>query len=628
MRKSVVLKVLIPACVMTLGAAILAGWGFSMYAERTMRHRAVQESQSALEDFHVLLTVTHELLSEKVRASMKNLQVDARRVGSPSQGKPITVGTEQVPDLLFGGTPQANRFELVDAVVARMGGTATLFSRRGNDFIRISTNVKKPDGARAIGTPLDPKGKAILALREGRAFYGRVTILGSHYLTGYEPLQGADGTTLGALYVGYKIETLGRVAEAARSTRIMETGFRSLLDPTGQPIFIPSHLPPESAHAILKSGVLQGKTWKLTRKPFDPWDFALVAAYPIEEVDKPILYLRLFALAVGLGGTVAVTIIFRLFLRRLLLGPVQVVLDGIQRRDLTFQIQNLSEDEIGGLGRAFNESNEQYRSIFHSLAKDSERVASGSVELSSTSKALRTTVDAIAHAGERQRHSMTSVSGAMDELSSLIGQVESGVEDSRKRTGDAVRASDQGTHAGEASAQAMGAIQTATERMSKAVAVIQGIARQTNLLSLNAAIEAAKAGTMGKGFAVVAEEVRKLAERSALSTREIHAMIEEVDAVVLQGANAVAESGKSMESIRGSIKALAASMDQIAAAMQAQLQTRNSAMGHVESAVADTERAVSGSVQMATTVSEVARTASELAQVAESLAAQVARYKI
>jgi methyl-accepting chemotaxis protein len=307
---------------------------------------------------------------------------------------------------------------------------------------------------------------------------------------------------------------------------------------------------------------------------------------------------------------------------------VQVVLDGIQRRDLTFQIQNLSEDEIGGLGRAFNESNEQYRSIFHSLAKDSERVASGSVELSSTSKALRTTVDAIAHAGERQRHSMTSVSGAMDELSSLIGQVESGVEDSRKRTGDAVRASDQGTHAGEASAQAMGAIQTATERMSKAVAVIQGIARQTNLLSLNAAIEAAKAGTMGKGFAVVAEEVRKLAERSALSTREIHAMIEEVDAVVLQGANAVAESGKSMESIRGSIKALAASMDQIAAAMQAQLQTRNSAMGHVESAVADTERAVSGSVQMATTVSEVARTASELAQVAESLAAQVARYKI
>jgi len=628
MKKSLVLKVLIPACVMTLGAALLGGWAFSVYAERTTRHRAALESESALKDFHVLLAVTHELLSEKVQASMKSLQVDVRRGGALSQGKPVTVANEQVPDLLFGGTPQANRFELVDSAVARLGGTATLFSRRGDDFIRISTNVKKADGTRAIGTALDPKGKAILALREGKPFYGRVTILGSQFLTGYEPLQGAGGATIGALFVGYKIESLSLVAEAVRTTNIMETGFRSLLDQSGEPLFFPDHLPAEAVQKILKTGSLQGKPWELTRIPFEPWDFTLIAAYPDEEVSKPILYIRLIALGVGLGGTLAVTVIFRLFLRRLLLRPVQTVLEGIQRKDLTFQIQNLSSDEIGELGRAYNEGNEQSRSIFRELAHDSERVASGSLELSATSEEMRTTADAIAQAGERQRHSMNSVSRAMDDLSRLIGQVEAGVEDSRTRTTDAVRASGKGAVAGEAAARAMEAIQSTTGRMSKAVAVIQDIARQTNLLSLNAAIEAAKAGTLGKGFAVVAEEVRKLAERSAQSTREIHSLIEEVDTVVLQGADAVSESGKSLESIRGSITALAGAMDQIAGAMQTQLQTRNSAMGDVETAVSEAERTLSASTQMAATVSEVARTASELAKIAESLAAQVARYKI
>lgn len=628
MKKSLALKILLPACVMTFGAAILAGWAFSLYAERVTLQRAAQESQSALEDFHVLLSVTHDLLSEKVATSMKLFQADSKRAGVTSQGRPVQVGNETVPELLFGNTPQANRFELVDALAARMNGTATLFTRRGNDFIRISTNVKKPDGTRAVGTPLDPKGKAILALREGKPFYGKVTILGNHYLTGYEPLQGRDGATLGALYVGYRIDSLARVNEAVGGTNILATGFRSLVDSEGEPIFIPDHLPKESANAILKTGSLQGKAWKLARKSFEPWGFTLVAAYPEEEVSRPILYIRLIALAVGLGGTVIVMVVFQLFLRRFLLAPVQMVLEGIQRKDLTFQIQDLSEDEIGDLGRAYNEGNAQSRNIFRLLAEDSAHVARDSVQLSATSYEMRSTAREIAQAGERQRLSMTSVSGAMEELSNLIGEVESGVNDSRHRTEEAVLASGKGAKAGEAAARAMGAIQAATGRMSQAVTVIQDIARQTNLLSLNAAIEAAKAGAMGKGFAVVAEEVRKLAERSAQSTREIHALIEEVDTVVLQGADAVSDSSKALESIRSNISALAAAMDQIANALQAQVQTRNSTLSSVESAVSDTERSVSASVQMAATVSEVSRTASELAKVAANLAEQVARYKI
>ena len=97
-----------------------------------------------------------------------------------------------------------NNFAAVDEVVAEAEGTATLFVKAGDDYVRVSTNVPKPDGSgRAIGTVLDPTGKAIEAIRKGIAFYGEVPILGTPYVTGYEPIKDAGGKVIGILYVGY-----------------------------------------------------------------------------------------------------------------------------------------------------------------------------------------------------------------------------------------------------------------------------------------------------------------------------------------------------------------------------------------------------------------------------------------
>jgi hypothetical protein len=98
-----------------------------------------------------------------------------------------------------------NDFEIVDAVGKEdgKGMTATLFVKDGDEYIRVSTNVPKPDGSgRAIGTVL--AGPALESIKAGTGYYGEVPILGTPYITGYEPIKDGSGAVIGVYYVGYK----------------------------------------------------------------------------------------------------------------------------------------------------------------------------------------------------------------------------------------------------------------------------------------------------------------------------------------------------------------------------------------------------------------------------------------
>src|SRR5262245_20852132 len=139
----------------------------------------------------------------KVKAAMEVLQSKADKLGPPKlQGMDVVAG-KQVPAIYFGSTRQNNHFTLVDEVVKEAGGTATIFVKSGDEFVRVATNVKKDDGTRAIGTVLDPKGKAIESIKRNEAFYGDVDILGKPYTTGYEPIRDAAHQVIGIFYVGY-----------------------------------------------------------------------------------------------------------------------------------------------------------------------------------------------------------------------------------------------------------------------------------------------------------------------------------------------------------------------------------------------------------------------------------------
>ena len=140
---------------------------------------------------------------DKVKASMAALKAKTAQLGAPKLEGNDAVAGKSVPALYFGTTKMNNFFGVVDDVVKDHGGTATLFVKAGDEYVRVATNVKKSDGSRAIGTVLDPKGPAIAMIQKGEAYYGDATILDKPYITGYDPIKDASGAIIGIYYVGY-----------------------------------------------------------------------------------------------------------------------------------------------------------------------------------------------------------------------------------------------------------------------------------------------------------------------------------------------------------------------------------------------------------------------------------------
>jgi Cache 3/Cache 2 fusion domain len=139
----------------------------------------------------------------RIKTAMELLESMANKLGPPKLEGTDPVAGKEVPAIYFGSTKMNNNFDVVDEVVKQAQGTATIFVKSGDDYVRVATNVKKDDGSRAIGTILDPKGKVIESIRKDEAFYGEVDILGKPYITGYKPIRDSSKSVIGIYYVGY-----------------------------------------------------------------------------------------------------------------------------------------------------------------------------------------------------------------------------------------------------------------------------------------------------------------------------------------------------------------------------------------------------------------------------------------
>ena len=149
----------------------------------------------------------------RTAASMATLKDKTAKLGEPRIEGTDAVGSKSVPGLYFGSTKMNNNFTIVDEVVKESGPgmMATLFVKAGvrqavaavvDEYIRVATSVLLPDGRRAVGTVLG--SPALESIKAGHPYHGEVAVLGTQYITDYEPIKDASGETIGAYFVGYK----------------------------------------------------------------------------------------------------------------------------------------------------------------------------------------------------------------------------------------------------------------------------------------------------------------------------------------------------------------------------------------------------------------------------------------
>ncbi len=328
-----------------------------------------------------------------------------------------------------------------------------------------------------------------------------------------------------------------------------------------------------------------------------------------------------FVLSTGLG----------IFITSTIVRPVRsfmATLDLVAKRDLSVEAKVDTKDEIAQLCVSLNTALKALRDSVMEATNASMSVSSGATELSAASQEMSSTSDEMSRSGETQHKATESIAAAITQFMASVEQVAGNVKVSVDHTHDSVGHAKDGTKASEDAASKMKVIHETSTKIAKAISVINDIARQTNLLSLNAAIEAAKAGQQGKGFAVVAEEVRKLAERSGAAAKEICLLLQETQDAVEAGVASVGQVTKTIGNIQGAIEKVSSLAAEIGTATREQATTAGEISMRVDESARQIGQNAAATHQMSATTHEISRTADDLAQIASSLAANMAQFKV
>ena len=309
-------------------------------------------------------------------------------------------------------------------------------------------------------------------------------------------------------------------------------------------------------------------------------------------------------------------------------SDIDATMAAVAKGDLTRMPEVGGKDELAQVAGGLERVIQRLRQDIQGIAQSAEGTASSATELAATTEQVNRTTEELRRSTEQERQAMERSSAALVQMNANIQQVKQSTLRAEELAARSREAGQEGMSAVQDTGRAMEAIEESSAKVSRITTVITDIARQTNLLSLNAAIEAAKAGAMGKGFAVVAEEVRKLAERSGAAAKEITALIAESGERVAHGAGSVKAASRSLERIEGHVRDNAAQLKEIAAAMEEQGRASEEVVHAMESATQMVERNASAATELSATVHETARTTEELAGLAQQLQTLTRRFRL